>query len=107
MNPILIVPRIYYVMSMESKEETLAYYLENYTPENRIGFCKLALSKYHFEKYSLRVKENDIAFEDRIVQDNETREHLHNIINNGSCSVDEFKTVFNMLTLDQITYIGF
>ena len=105
MNPILIVPRMYYVM--DSKEKTLTYYLENYTPENRVGFCKLALRKYHFEKYSLRVKENDIAFEDRIVQDNETLKYLSNIANNKSCSVDEFNNVFNMLTLDQITYIGF
>lgn len=105
MKAILIVAN--YVYIMDSKEETLNYYLENYTPENRLGFCTLALRKYRFEKYSLRVNNDDIAFEDRIVQNNDTREYLSNITNNNSCSVDEFKKVFGMLSLDQINYIGF
>ena len=80
-------------------------YLAEYTPENRMGFMKLVLKKYSFENYKLR--DNDIKFEDMIIQDQNIRKNVQNIINSGSCSVDQFKDVFNKLTLDQIYYIGF
>jgi len=39
-------------MSMSQEKTTLLNeYLEQYTPENRINFCSLALRKYRFEKY--------------------------------------------------------
>ena len=90
-----------------STEKTilLNQYLNGYTPENRLGFCSLALRKYRFENYKL--SDNDIKFEDRIVQDNDVRSKLEKIVEQGECSVDDFKSVFNSLTVDQITYIGY
>ena len=92
---------------MDTKTELLNFYLENYTPDNRLGFCKLAKRKYRFEKYKMSVKEEDILPEDRIVQDEETLELIDSIINSNECSVDNFKKVFNKLSEDQINYIGF
>jgi hypothetical protein len=70
-----------------------------------MGFCSLALRKYRFENYKL--SDNDIKFEDRIVQDNDVRSQLEKIVEQDECSVDDFKSVFNSLTVDQITYIGY
>lgn len=92
---------------MDSKTDLLNYYLENYTPDNRLGFCKLAKRKYRFEKYKMSVKEKEILPEDRIVQDEETLELIDSIINSNECSIDDFKKVFNKLSEDQINYIGF
>lgn len=80
-------------------------YLTQYTPENRMGFMRLVLNKYLFENYKL--SDNNIQFEDMIVQDNNVRNTVENILNSGECSEDDFANVFNMLELDQIYYIGF
>ena len=85
----------------------LTSYLTEYTPENRMGFMNLVLNKYRFEKYKLSVNDHDIKFEDLIVQDQTIRDNAQMIIDSGSCSKDQFKEVFNMLTVDQINYIGF
>ena len=76
-----------------------------YTDSNRLGFCKLALRKYKFEKYKLN--EHNIKPEDHIVQDNNIRSQLLEIVEKGECSVDDFKMVFDNLTVDQINYIGY
>lgn len=93
-------------MSQE-KINLLNQYIEGYTPQNRIEFCKLALNKFRFEKYKLGNKHEFIATEDRIVNDTNTRQNIQNIIDKNECSIDDFKSVFNMLTIDQIHYIGY
>jgi hypothetical protein len=89
----------------QEKQDLYDSYINNYTPENRLAFCQLALKKYRFEKYKL--SENEINNDDLIVQDNYTRNCLHNIINYGECSVEDFYHIFDKLSIDQINYIGF
>lgn len=93
-------------MSM-NKQQLLNHYITTYTPNNRMGFLKLCLTKYKFEKYSLRVKNEDIKEEDRIVTDKSLKEDIQTIINTGKCSINDFTCVFNQLTVDQIIYIGY
>lgn len=91
--------------SNTEKELLLDHYIKNYTPQNRFGFIKLVLTKHHFERYKL--SDNNIKFEDLIVQDINIRNIAQNIIDQKSCTSDNFKKVFNMLNLEQIYYIGF
>ena len=92
-------------MSTE-KSTLLQQYLDGYTDENRYNFCLLALRKYRFEKYSMSRKE-EIAPEDRIVNDHKVRELIQSVVDKDECSVEDFKKVFDALTVDQIEYIGF
>lgn len=92
---------------MTSKENLLEEYITQYTPENRLGFCKLVRRKYRLENYRLSVKFEDINPEDFIVQNPDTLVKADNAIRQGSCSEEEFKDIFNDLTEDQINYIGF
>jgi predicted flavoprotein YhiN len=87
------------------RNNMLAEYLNAYTPENRIGFVNLVLHKYPIEKYGFKKCHVDDA--NMIVQDKNIRNLATKIINSNKCSIDEFKTIFNMLTLEQINYIGF
>ena len=87
------------------RENLLNLYLSEYTPENRIEFAKLVLSKYRFEKYVLN--DYNIDFSDMIVQDETTRNMAESIINKNECTEDDFIELFNMLDLQQIDYIGF
>ena len=87
------------------RENLLNDYLTEYTPENRMEFMKLVLKKYHFENY--KISDNDIKYEDMIIQDKTIKNNVQEIINSGSCSIDQFKNIFNKLTLEQIYYIGF
>jgi hypothetical protein len=80
-------------------------YNKNYDAHHRIGFCNIALKKYKWEKY--QISDNNIKQEDMIIQDNDTRQYIQSIINNNSCTVDEFRDIFTLLTIDQINYIGF
>ena len=77
-----------------------------YTDENRYNFCTLALRKYRFERYPMR-KENKIAPEDFIVNDNAVRSLIQTVVDKEECSVEDFKMVFDALTVDQINYIGY
>ena len=86
--------------SNTEKELLLDQYIKGYTPENRLGFIKLVLTKY-------KLSDNNIKFEDLIVQDTNIRNIANNIIKQKSCTPDNFKKVFNMLNIDQIYYIGF
>jgi hypothetical protein len=92
---------------MNSKENLLEEYITEYTPENRLGFCKLVRKKYRFENYRMSVKFEDINSKDFIVQNPITLAKVDNVIMQGSCSKEEFKDIFNDLTKDQIIYIGF
>lgn len=89
----------------DSKMNLLNDYLNGYNAENRLAFCKLALRKFRFENYKL--SDNVIHEEDLIVGDSDTRSSIGTIINNGYCSVDDFKNVFNLLTEEEIVYIGY
>ena len=89
------------------KDSLMEYYLNNYTPENRLGFCKLARRKYKFENYKMSVRFEDIEPEDFIVQNVNTLTKIDKIIQNKKCSEVDFINVFNDLTLEQINYIGF
>ena len=92
---------------MDSKQTLLEQYLTEYTPENRLGFCRLVRTKYRFEKYKLSSKFEDVDPEDFIVQDSNTLAKADKALQNGSCSKEEFIEIFNELDMDQIEYIGF
>tara|TARA_Y100001980_G_C14347958_1_gene159921 strand:- start:208 stop:528 length:321 start_codon:yes stop_codon:yes gene_type:complete len=77
-----------------------------YTDENRYNFCTLALRKYRFEKYSM-IKKEEIAPEDFIVNDVKVRHLIQSVVDKEECSVEDFKKVFDALTVDQINYIGY
>lgn len=81
-----------------------------YTDKDRFNFCTLSLRKYRFEKYSMS-KKVEIAPEDRIVNDKNVRSLIQSIVDKNietqKCSVEDFKSVFNSLTVDQIIYIGY
>lgn len=89
------------------KDSLRKYYIKEYTPENRLGFCKLARRKYRFENYKMSVRFEDIEPEDFIVQNVSTLTKIDKILQKNQCSVDEFTDVFNDLSVDQINYIGF
>jgi len=92
---------------MSTKEQLLEEYLTEYTPENRLGFCKLVRRKYRFEKYKFSTRFEDIEPEDFIVQNPITLAKADKVIQQGSCSIEEFKDIFNDLDVEQINYIGF
>ena len=92
---------------MASKVELLEEYLTQYTPENRLGFCRLVRTKYRFEKYRLSCKFEDIDPNDFIVQDPTILAKADKAIQKKSCSKEEFIEIFNALDLEQINYIGF
>ena len=52
-------------------------------------------------------KENKIAPEDFIVNDNAVRSLIQTVVDKEECSVEDFKMVFDALTVDQINYIGY
>jgi hypothetical protein len=105
--------------SNTEKELLLDQYIKGYTPENRLGFIKLVLTKYKLSDNNIKFEDlivqdtnirniaNNIKFEDLIVQDTNIRNIANNIIKQKSCTPDNFKKVFNMLNIDQIYYIGF
>jgi hypothetical protein len=80
-------------------------YLEGYTSQNRYQFCKLSITKYQFENY--KFSDKNISSEDLIVKNTQVRAKIQSIINKGECSKEDFTNVFNMLTVDQINYIGY
>ena len=78
---------------------------DNYTPENRFNFCKIALKKHYFPKYGL--KDYNISPEHYVITNPDVRNHIQTIINSGSCSKKEFIDILNSLNVNQIRYIGF
>ena len=92
-------------MSTE-KTTLLDQYLDGYTDENRFNFCKLALRKYRFEKYPIS-QGVEIAPEDQIVNNDGVRSLIQSVVDKDECSVEDFKMVFDALTVDQINYIGY
>jgi hypothetical protein len=93
------------ILEMNNKNKLLKEYIDYYTPENRLDFCKLSLSKHKFENYS--IKTSDIQQDDYIIQNNDIKNQLKYIINKNICSIDDFSKVFSMMTIDDINYIGF
>lgn len=87
------------------KTNLLNQYLEGYTPQYRYKFCEIALAKHHSENY--KFSDKNISYEDLIVKDTHVRNNIQSIINKGECSIEDFTNVFNMLTVDQINYIGY
>ena len=94
-------------MSMSQEKTTLLQlYLDKYTPEYRFGFCVLALNKYRFENYPI-INNVEITPEDYIVNDSNVRNQIISVIKKEECTEDDFKNIFNILSMDQINYIGF
>jgi len=91
---------------MTEKQELLKQYVTTYTPENRFGFCKLCLSKHRFELYSMKVK-NEVSKDIFIVQNDDLRVYINNVIETNECSVEQLTHIFNNLNLEQIYYIGY
>jgi hypothetical protein len=88
----------------KEKMDLFKYYLTHYNENDMIGFCKIALNKYRFENY--RMNENNIQQDDMIIVDNNKRDFIKSIISQNSCSKEEFKKVFGMLSIDDIYTIG-
>jgi hypothetical protein len=94
-------------MSNFSKEkmDLYTYYLSHYNTTDMLNFCKIALNKHRFENYRM-TGSADIHQDDMIVNDNNIRDYIQNIIIQNYCSDEDFKTVFGMLSVDDIYYIG-
>jgi hypothetical protein len=101
----MIVSILLMSMSLE-KTSLLNEYLQGYTDKNRYNFCTIALRKYKFEKYPM-CPGVEIAPEDLIVNDNNVRSLIKSVIDKEECNVEDFHTVFDALTVDQINYIGY
>jgi hypothetical protein len=87
------------------KTNLLNQFLEGYTPQYRYKFCEIALAKHQSENY--KFSDKNISSEDLIVKDTHVRYNIQSIINKGECSKEDFTNVFNMLTVNQINYIGY
>lgn len=88
----------------KEKMDLYTYYLSHYNTDDMLGFCKIALNKHRMENYSMN--DNDIIPSDMIVNNNNVRHFISEIVNQNSCSEKEFEKVFGLLTVDQIYTIG-
>jgi len=79
--------------------------LTNYTPDNRLGMCRLILIKYRIENY--KFSDTEISEDDLIVKDAEVRNMCTICINNGVCSSEQLSTILNKLTWEEAEYIGY
>jgi len=91
-------------MSNQEKTDLIDHMLSIYTPENRMGWCKLATIKYRFQNY--RLSEHDIKPQDYIVQDQTTLEMINGQIRKKSCSNDELRNIMERFSVDDLIYIG-
>lgn len=93
-------------MELEGEKlQTFNEYKNQYTEEDRVSFCNIALKKFKFENYKL--SDNNINDIDLIVTDQNTRKFMENIIQKNTCSENEFNELFKQLSMEQINYIGF
>lgn len=87
------------------KTDLLNMYLDGYNSQDRLDFCNLALEKHDFIKYSLRVTKINPC--DYVIKDNNVRDKIKSVVNKGSCSIQDFKDIFNLLEINQIDQIGY
>mgnify|MGYP005656744763 FL=1 len=93
-------------MSGNNRQElidNIYQYYENH--DNYKAYLKCAYNKYQFEKYGLTNK-NNIKDEDYIINDNNLRITINNIMNKVQISKDDFDSIINRLTYKQLAYIG-
>lgn len=76
--------------------QLLQKYLSTYTDDNRYQFVQLALNKKMFPN-----------LDEEYIKDIDIRQDLQSIINKNVCTEEDFKRIFNLLTEDQIFYIGY
>ena len=91
--------------NVQEKRELLKDYLTEYNDNDRLGFINIARKKYRFENY--RMSDNNINPNDMIVSQPNICEMMDAILTKNFCSIEDFKNVFNELTLEQIYTIGF
>ena len=89
----------------KEKMDLYTYYLSHYNANDMLNFCRIAFNKHSFENYRMTDNE-EIHPNDMIINDNNARDYIQNIIIQNHCSEEEFKTVFGMLSVDDIYYIG-
>ena len=84
------------IENIYSKDGLISYYLDNYENSLKLDFCELILCKIGRENFNSSLK---LTFQ----QKNDIVE----VINDHSSSNNEkFKECLNLLTFDQIQYIG-
>ena len=72
------------------------------------SYLKLALRKHDISKYSLRNKEGEnISIYDRAIPDIHLRNRINNLLEQDEITFNEFYSIINELTSDQIAWIGF
>jgi hypothetical protein len=69
------------------------------------AYLECAYNKYQFEKYGL-TNENNIKEEDYIINDKNLRITINNIMNQVQITKDDFDSILNRLTYQQLSYIG-
>ena len=87
------------------KNNLLKKYLDTYTDEDRFSFINLVFNKKNFSKYISLINENENN--DYYITESLIRNELLVIINKTKCDVEDFTKIFNMLSIDQILYIGY
>ena len=84
------------IENINNKNDLIAYYLENYDNNLKINFCELILTKIGKEDFNSPIKLTS-----------KQKNNIINIINDNSKNDDnKFEDCLNILSFDQINYIG-
>nr|QFG74712.1 MAG: hypothetical protein [Megaviridae environmental sample] len=84
----------------KERKKLLDLYLHGYTPQNRLGFMKLVLTKVYWSNSA--VTDNSL-----IVADQDIIYKVKEIVKSNKCSVEQFSSIFNKLSFEQIYIIGY
>lgn len=78
-------------------------YINEYTDSNILAFYKIASSKCNFK--NVYVDGGNV--EDNYLLDENRRKHIYNLYQKNDISNESFHSVLNMLSDDELIYIGF
>lgn len=84
------------IKDIDNKEDLITYYLDNYKNNLKISFCELILTKIGEEDFNSPVKLSS-----------KQKNNIINIVNDDSKNDNhKFEECLNILSFDQINYIG-
>ena len=84
------------IEDINNKEDLVTYYLENYDNNLKISFCELILTKIGKEDFNSLIKLSS-----------KQKDNIINIINDDlKIDNQKFEECLNILSFDQINYIG-
>ena len=93
------------LIKKEQIDELKTYY--NCNDRYKLYF-KLALEKHDISKYGLRNKEGEnISIYDRAIPDIHLRYKINTLLEQNNITHNEFYSIIEHLTSDQISWIGF